>query len=499
MDFDDFLDQRLGHLARLAVVLCGNRASGEDVLQEVLMRAHQLWPRISATQSPYGYVRTMLVHEHLAWCRKWDRQIPTAAVDTGRWAPDPAVRVTDRADLRDRLNALPPQQRAAVVLRYFADLPDTDIAQALDCTPVTVRSHISRALSAMRVALDSELAQCSPSGRSTDVTPTTYTTQDLRDSLQETADSVGDLSEWRQRLDDRLADAMIDEPGDFVPVIGGSTVAPIRKERRVWSSRTAQIVTGAVLAACIAALAFVVIRAPWHSSPEQTTAPLVLPTPDPHVKVPADLRSAFTPGSTPLRNFAGTGTQRIYLGALVKVPNHTYWLYYTCSTGDIRITYFAGSSCGKGHTSGFGGNPGTHRHVRVFVGPGVRWHLLLVLQTDPDNNAPGLLSEGGPHPAATARSHVLGNGRNGWAKSGHGDRVFSIPSITRPSHIAVEITCSGSGVRISTLDGQIDNDYTKTCWPGYIIQWQQPALRSPTLLFISAPANTKWVISIGQD
>jgi RNA polymerase sigma-70 factor (sigma-E family) len=162
MDFDDFLDQRLGHLARLAVVLCGNRASGEDVLQEVLLRAHQLWPRISAAQSPYGYVRTMLVHEHLAWCRKWDRQVPTAEVDTGRWAPDPAVRITDRADLRHRLNALPPQQRAAVVLRYFADLADAEIAEALDCTPVTVRSYISRALSAMRVALDSELAQCSP-------------------------------------------------------------------------------------------------------------------------------------------------------------------------------------------------------------------------------------------------------------------------------------------------------------------------------------------------
>lgn len=163
MDFDEFLDQRLGHLARLAVVLCGNRALGEDVLQEVLLRAHQLWPRISATDSPYGYVRTMLVHEHAAWCRKWGRQVPRAEVDNGRRVPDHADRITDLADLRDRLDKLPPQQRAAVVLRYFADLPDAEIAQALDCTPVTVRSHISRALSAMRVAFDSELAQCSPS------------------------------------------------------------------------------------------------------------------------------------------------------------------------------------------------------------------------------------------------------------------------------------------------------------------------------------------------
>jgi RNA polymerase sigma-70 factor (sigma-E family) len=165
MTFEDFLDERLRQLTRLATVLCGDRCLGEDVLQEVLLRAHQLWPRISAADSPYAYVRTMLVHEHLAWRRRWDRQVPTDEIDVGRRVPDPAQRIADLAELRDRLDELPPQQRTAVVLRYFADLSDADIAEALGCSPVTVRSYISRALSTMRVTMHAELAACSPSER----------------------------------------------------------------------------------------------------------------------------------------------------------------------------------------------------------------------------------------------------------------------------------------------------------------------------------------------
>jgi len=165
MTFEDFLDKHLRPLARLATVLCGDRYLGEDVVQEVLLRAHQLWPRISQTDSPYAYVRTMLVHEHLAWRRKWDRQMPTEEIDVGRRDPDPALRIADLADLRDRLDGLPPQQRTAIVLRYFADLPDSDIAEALGCSPVTVRSYISRALSTMRVTMHAELAARGPSER----------------------------------------------------------------------------------------------------------------------------------------------------------------------------------------------------------------------------------------------------------------------------------------------------------------------------------------------
>ena len=158
MNFDDFLSERLRDLLRLAIALCGQRALGEDVLQEVLLRAHQQWSRIGVADSPYAYVRTMLVHEHLAQVRKWGRQIPRAEIDIGRAAPDHAVQIADRDDLLRRLDALPASQRAAIVLRYLSGLGDDEIARHLDCSAVTVRSYISRGLAAMRVQMSAELS-----------------------------------------------------------------------------------------------------------------------------------------------------------------------------------------------------------------------------------------------------------------------------------------------------------------------------------------------------
>ena len=157
MSFDDFLSTRLRDLLRLAVALGGQRAVGEDVLQEVLLRAYQQWSRISVVDSPYAYVRTMIVHEHLAQVRRWGRQIPRAQIDPGRTTPDPAVQITERADLLRRMDTLPAQQRAAIVLRYMSGLGDDEIAHDLNCSTVTVRSYISRGLATMRVQMAAEL------------------------------------------------------------------------------------------------------------------------------------------------------------------------------------------------------------------------------------------------------------------------------------------------------------------------------------------------------
>jgi RNA polymerase sigma-70 factor (sigma-E family) len=158
MSLDDFLRERLPDLLRLAIALCGHRALGEDVLQEVLLRAHRDWARIAAADSPYAYVRTMLVHEHLAQVRKWGRQVPHADLDPGRVAADHAAQFADRDDLLHRLAALPARQRAAIALRYLSGLSDDDIARSLDCSAVTVRSYISRGLATLRVQLKAELA-----------------------------------------------------------------------------------------------------------------------------------------------------------------------------------------------------------------------------------------------------------------------------------------------------------------------------------------------------
>jgi RNA polymerase sigma-70 factor (sigma-E family) len=153
MSFEEFLDGRLTELLRFAVLLCGGRELGEDVLHDVLLRAYERWDRISQADSPYAYVRTMLVHQHLAWRRKWSRQVPTADLVDPRSTPDHAIELTDRDDVRERLATLPPRQRAVVVLRYYGGLTDSEIAATLDCSSGTVRGYLSRALASMRVDL----------------------------------------------------------------------------------------------------------------------------------------------------------------------------------------------------------------------------------------------------------------------------------------------------------------------------------------------------------
>jgi RNA polymerase sigma-70 factor (sigma-E family) len=150
VEFSAFLDERQLALLRLAIVLCGSRAAAEDVLQEVLLRAFAQWSRIGGLDSPYGYVRKMLVNEHLSWRRRSARQLSRAVVEP-EIASDPVERIAVRDDLLRRLAALPHRQRTAVILRYFEDLDDAEIARVMACAPVAVRSYVSRGLKALRV------------------------------------------------------------------------------------------------------------------------------------------------------------------------------------------------------------------------------------------------------------------------------------------------------------------------------------------------------------
>lgn len=144
-----FLDERQVPLLRLAIVLCGSQSAAEDVLQDVLMRAYTQWPRITALESPFGYVRKMLVNEHLSWRRRTSRQFLQAEADPEA-LPDHAERIVARDDLLRQVHALPERQRTAVILRYFEDLDDAEIARLMDCEPVTVRSYVSRGLAGLR-------------------------------------------------------------------------------------------------------------------------------------------------------------------------------------------------------------------------------------------------------------------------------------------------------------------------------------------------------------
>ncbi len=155
MTFEEFTAERLPAVLRFAGVLTGDRALAEDVVQEVLIRAHGRWKRISRLDRPELYVRKMVVNQFLSWRRRSWRLVPSGSgsdIDHRR-TPDHALHYAERDALLGELGKLPGRQRAVLTLRYYEGLSDSEIAQVLGCTPGTVRGYASRALAALRVEL----------------------------------------------------------------------------------------------------------------------------------------------------------------------------------------------------------------------------------------------------------------------------------------------------------------------------------------------------------
>lgn len=157
--FEQFAMARLPSLLRYAVVLTGDRELGQDCVQEVLARAQVKWKRISAADNPEAYVRRMVLNEYLSWRRSWAARNVHAVGerltdldDLNGGVRDHADGVVEADELWNRLATLGRKQRAVLVLRYYEQLEDRQIADLLGCSPATVRSHASRALKTLRLS-----------------------------------------------------------------------------------------------------------------------------------------------------------------------------------------------------------------------------------------------------------------------------------------------------------------------------------------------------------
>ncbi len=146
-DFEDFLQARYAAMVRTAVLLTGSRTAGEDLLHEALIRTLATWGRVRERGAAEAYVRTTMVRLLIRDRKRgWSGEIPHDRLPEHATGEDPATAVTVRAALRQ----LPAEQRAAIVLRYYADQSETQIAEALNCAPGTVKSRISRGLQTLR-------------------------------------------------------------------------------------------------------------------------------------------------------------------------------------------------------------------------------------------------------------------------------------------------------------------------------------------------------------
>lgn len=153
-DFDDFVSTRGPSLLRFAYLLTGDAHQAEDIVQEALARAHLRWKQIDSYDVPEAYVRKVVLRQYLSWRRRRSSsEIAVAAVPDRADGADVSDQVADRQQLSVLLAGLPKMQRAVIVLRYFEDRGDEDIARLLGCAPATVRSHAARGLNRLRAAI----------------------------------------------------------------------------------------------------------------------------------------------------------------------------------------------------------------------------------------------------------------------------------------------------------------------------------------------------------
>jgi RNA polymerase sigma-70 factor (sigma-E family) len=138
---------------RVAALLTGDWHAAQDLVQTSLVKLYRAWP---LDGDPDPYLRRIMVNTQRSWWRaRWRRETPHDEL--------PETPVADFADervagsqVRQALMSLPPRQRAVLVLRYFADLPEAEVASLLGCSTGTVKTHAYRGLRALRELLGEE-------------------------------------------------------------------------------------------------------------------------------------------------------------------------------------------------------------------------------------------------------------------------------------------------------------------------------------------------------
>ncbi|HZQ59557.1 MAG TPA: SigE family RNA polymerase sigma factor [Acidimicrobiales bacterium] len=155
--FDTYVHERSAALLRLAFLLTGDTHTAEDLVQSSLVKVMGRWDSITAGGDPHAYVRAVLLHTALRWRkRRWSGERPSEVLPERADEADGAGAVVARERLRRALQALPPRQRAAVVLRHYEDLTEADAARALGCSVGTVKSQTARGLERLRALLDDD-------------------------------------------------------------------------------------------------------------------------------------------------------------------------------------------------------------------------------------------------------------------------------------------------------------------------------------------------------
>jgi RNA polymerase sigma-70 factor (sigma-E family) len=153
-DFADFFAAAWPRLLRTTYAVTGDLQLAEDTLQTAFARAYAAWARVSRADEPLAYVRRMAINAALQHHRRASTR-RESVVEVIREQPqrDPEDDWLAHDEVWIAIRALPPRQRAVVVLRYYEDLSERQIADVLRCRPGTVKSQSSAALATLRARL----------------------------------------------------------------------------------------------------------------------------------------------------------------------------------------------------------------------------------------------------------------------------------------------------------------------------------------------------------
>jgi len=151
-EFSEFAHSRWPALVRLGYAVTGDRDLAQDLAQTALANAYASWSRVRKADDPDAYVRRIVLNAHRGSFRKRrvSERLTESPPDTLSPVPDPAGQHGDRATVLAALETLPRRQREVLVLRYWLDLTEAQVAATLGCSVGNVKSQTSRALSRLR-------------------------------------------------------------------------------------------------------------------------------------------------------------------------------------------------------------------------------------------------------------------------------------------------------------------------------------------------------------
>jgi RNA polymerase sigma-70 factor (sigma-E family) len=142
-------------LVRIATMLLRDNGAAEEVTQDAFVAMHNAWPRLRDSDKALAYLRQTVVNGSRSQLRHRlvaGKYVPPAQVNAPG-AEETAFAMFERSDVLAALRGLPARQREVLVLRYYADLSEAEIAHSMRISRGAVKSHAARGIAALRVAL----------------------------------------------------------------------------------------------------------------------------------------------------------------------------------------------------------------------------------------------------------------------------------------------------------------------------------------------------------